>query len=403
MDVLQPIRDLGEEVERAWGAIDFEESKFSIVASEVLARANIRRRILEEVIHWTLAGPALFNRRMQTDGFGQPAIPVFRANRFYVEVLFWLDATTTIHQHGFAGAFQVLEGSSLHTRYQFECERLISPNLQLGRLTTICHEVLREGDIRRIDAGQELIHSLFHLDHPSVTLVVRTYSDGNPGVQYDYLYPGVAFSPTIPSSATLKARTLELVWQTRKTSFTEQATAAVLSSSDTSLFYLLTALVRNGADTRLLETVFAIAVDRHAEFAWRIVTALREYVRRIALNGRRSSIQDAPSRLILAALIMCESRRSLLEVVGAAFGSKEPAEVFVQVIGKVSAQGGLLTGAEIDEVAVETIRQVLEGRSRPEILDAVQSVYDIDPSSTATLEDLYDALSSSPTFCVLFR
>jgi hypothetical protein len=45
---------------------------------------------------------------------------VYAGRRFYVEVVFWAEGTTAIHQHSFSGAFQVLVGSSIHTLYGFE-------------------------------------------------------------------------------------------------------------------------------------------------------------------------------------------------------------------------------------------------------------------------------------------
>jgi hypothetical protein len=35
-----------------------------------------------------------------------------------IEALFWVDGTTSIHQHSFSGAFQVLAGKSIHSRYR---------------------------------------------------------------------------------------------------------------------------------------------------------------------------------------------------------------------------------------------------------------------------------------------
>ncbi|MFN2514442.1 MAG: hypothetical protein ABR568_23900, partial [Pyrinomonadaceae bacterium] len=44
--------------------------------------------------------------------FGNPPITLFAGPRFHIDVYYWLDGTTSIHQHSFTGAFQVLLGSS---------------------------------------------------------------------------------------------------------------------------------------------------------------------------------------------------------------------------------------------------------------------------------------------------
>jgi hypothetical protein len=53
-------------------------------------------------------------------------------------------------------------------------------------------ELLRRGDCRAISSGPEFIHSLFHLDRPSVSLVVRTTNDPETYPQYGYLKPFIA-------------------------------------------------------------------------------------------------------------------------------------------------------------------------------------------------------------------
>src|SRR4051812_12238674 len=60
----------------------------------------------------------------QTDSdFGEPELVVYSHRRFYIQLLFWMEGTTAIHQHGFSGAFHVLHGSSIHARYAFEKSR----------------------------------------------------------------------------------------------------------------------------------------------------------------------------------------------------------------------------------------------------------------------------------------
>src|SRR5947209_8405025 len=53
-------------------------------------------------------------------GFGQPELVVYDDPRFYIQILCWLEGTTDIHQHMFSGAFHVLAGSSIHSRFAFE-------------------------------------------------------------------------------------------------------------------------------------------------------------------------------------------------------------------------------------------------------------------------------------------
>src|SRR5262249_38085080 len=140
-------------------------------------------------------------------GFGQPPVTLYRARDFYISALYWLEGTTDIHEHGFSGAFRVLEGSSIHAVYDFSRPATITPRLAYGHLLLSEAELLRKGATRRIQLGGEFIHSLFHLDSPSVTIVVRTGREGLR--QNSYCRPGVAFDPLFDDPA-LQRRMLAL-------------------------------------------------------------------------------------------------------------------------------------------------------------------------------------------------
>ena len=97
-------------------------------------------------------------RQQDVEGnFSNLPITMFSSTRFYIDVYFWLDGTTTIHQHGFAGAFQVLTGSSLHGEYKFRVKRAVSPHFNLGELSLKEVRLLRRGDIRKIIPGPKYI------------------------------------------------------------------------------------------------------------------------------------------------------------------------------------------------------------------------------------------------------
>src|SRR4029077_7499028 len=102
------------------------------------------------------------------EAFGQPPVTLFWNGRFQIDVLFWHTATTAIHQHAFCGAFAVLGGSSVHCRYEFTPRRKLNSRFLIGRAALREVELLEVGAMRRIARGAGLIHSLFHLETPSV-------------------------------------------------------------------------------------------------------------------------------------------------------------------------------------------------------------------------------------------
>src|SRR5690606_15983271 len=128
-------------------------------------------------------------------GFGQPEIIAYDHPRFYIQLLFWLDGTTDIHQHEFSGAFHVMAGSSIHALYQFDPKHTITPHLQLGDVRMKKIELLETGTTVPIISGSKCIHSLFHLETPSVTVVVRTQNDPGTSPQFNFLPPHIALDP----------------------------------------------------------------------------------------------------------------------------------------------------------------------------------------------------------------
>ena len=135
------------------------------------------------------------SRWISLEKFGNPPITTYVGPRFFIDVYYWLDGTTTIHQHSFSGAFEVLLGGSVHSRYRFAKEREINPHFLVGQIEFNDVSLLSQGDIREIDSGSQFIHSLFHLDRPSVTITVRTYKAPGAPVQYSYLKPFLAVNP----------------------------------------------------------------------------------------------------------------------------------------------------------------------------------------------------------------
>src|SRR5262245_58504895 len=65
----------------------------------------------------------------------------------------------------------------------------------IGELTFQSAEVLVSNEVRTIVPGDRFIHSLFHLNCPSISVVVRTTLPADYSPQYEYLPPGIAIDP----------------------------------------------------------------------------------------------------------------------------------------------------------------------------------------------------------------
>jgi len=89
-----------------------------------------RASIPGKSIRWVHNSVSLPEQQDIEGRFGNPPITMFSGARFYIDVYYWLDGTTAIHQHSFTGAFQVLLGSSIHSRYSFREDKIINEHFQ---------------------------------------------------------------------------------------------------------------------------------------------------------------------------------------------------------------------------------------------------------------------------------
>src|SRR5947209_13453020 len=107
---MKVFNELGLLVESLWRERNYSEAEFPELAAQALAEIDLARRGVTpwEIIRW-LHTESQLPRQQDIDAtFGNPPITLFCGSRFYVDIYLWLDGTTDIHQHGFAGAFQIL-------------------------------------------------------------------------------------------------------------------------------------------------------------------------------------------------------------------------------------------------------------------------------------------------------
>src|SRR4051812_18464061 len=187
-------KELGDTVLARWKRENFSLAKFPDIARAALDVQPPARKVkLPALVRDFLLND---DQPVQTDSpFGEPELVVYRHPRFYIQLLFWLDGTTAIHQHEFSGAFHVMHGSSIHAHYEFENARSVTPYLRVGNVRVKKIDLLETGRTVPIISGQQTIHSLFHLDSPSVTVVVRTQHDPGTGPQFNYMPPHMAVDP----------------------------------------------------------------------------------------------------------------------------------------------------------------------------------------------------------------
>ncbi len=350
----------GASLERDWSEVGFEAAAFPELAAQALRRGELHHRISQDaLIDWVLSAHELPPQDDLAALFAQPPLTLYRTNQFTVTALFWTHATTAIHQHAFSGAFQVLAGSSVHCEYDFVIEHTLSETVRFGSLERRTVEVLTRGDIRPIRAGPADIHSLFHLDKPSVTIVVRTFHESSTGPQYEYRPPSMAvdvFHPT--PRVTRQLQIIRLLRELGDDAWAPGALRLIERSSAADAVELLNGLADDDVDREIFERCLAAAETRHGSVTPQLRDVYAERIRIRRLVAVRGQVADEGARYLLALLINGLARTEILDAVQRRFPGNDGAVLVARWLNTVlrAAYGAGLDGG-LETAAAELLRQ----------------------------------------------
>ncbi|MEO1858086.1 MAG: hypothetical protein ABGY95_12090 [Rubritalea sp.] len=320
---------LGRTVQERWQQNNFSLESFPEIAQAALEEAPPARNVdLGELIREFLINDEQPLQGMS--GFGQPELVAFSHPRFYIQILFWLDGTTDIHQHAFSGAFHVMSGSSIHTEYNFEEAHSVTPHLRLGDLSMKQIELLKAGRTVPISSGRGCIHSLFHLDSPSVTVVVRTQNDPDAGAQFNYLPPHVAIDPNSADTLTMRRNQLLYVLETLGHSAYALLVREMITKLDFERgFFILRDSMGCLQELGEWDAILDTFEQKHGELADGIAVTLAEGGRRETIASMRGQIEDPDLRFFLALLINVSARADILGLISARFPDHSPTETIL--------------------------------------------------------------------------
>ena len=354
-------QQLGRTVLDRWKRENFSLAKFPEIA-----RAALDERPPAE--HVDL--PALMRDFLLRDeqppqsdsDFGEPEIVAYSHPRFYVQLLFWMDGTTAIHQHEFSGAFHVMHGSSIHAHYEFDKAQPVTPYLRVGDLRMKTMELLESGRTVPIVSGPQTIHSLFHLDSPSVTVVVRTQHDPGTGPQWTYLPPHVAIDPQFNDRlAARRHQLLDVLSQAGDPGYADLVVEMVADLDFERGFSVLRHCMGDLQDLGQWEPVLRAFEKKHGALAAGVAATLKEDVRRGVIKAMRGAIVEPEHRFFLALLMNAPTRADLLALVAQRFPDEAPLATvvrWVEELTEVSDEGVAVLDASFpDTVDVEVEAQ----------------------------------------------
>ncbi len=321
---------LGRTVLERWRQQNFSLDAFPELARIAIDEAPPSENVdLEEMIHEFLAND---DQPLQgQSGFGQPELVAFNDPRFYIQILFWMEGTTDIHQHEFSGAFHVMQGSSVHSEFDFVGAQSVTPHLRIGDLRLKQIELLKTGRTVPITSGRECIHSLFHLDTPSVTVVVRTHHDPGTGPQYNYLPPHIAIDPVHADALTMRRKQLLDVLETLDHPGYVELVGEMIESLDFERgFHTLHHAMDRLQDLGEWEPILAIFEKKHGALAKGVPDTLAECLRRDYITQMRYHIDNPEHRFFLALLMNVQNGKDIQALITQRFPDQSPIETIVR-------------------------------------------------------------------------
>jgi hypothetical protein len=347
---MEVFQRLGAEVEKLWREKNYSEELFPAIAAKALQEFELPQKVSAwDTISWALGENYLPEQRDLPGRFGDPPITLYNSPRFHIDIYFWLNGTTSIHQHAFCGAFQVILGSSIHSHYDFEPQEIVNRFTEVGDLNLEDCELLSVGDVREIRAGREFIHALFHLDQPSATIVVRTHRSPLHLPQFDYRKPFLAIDPFFEEPTTIKKlQSVSMVLRAKHPDADEMVAALLENADFQSTFTILSNIKHllrgdhleqlfqvSPAENRY-EKLFEIVKKRHGALAevFPKVFAQEEKIGQII--NRRSYITNPEHRFFLALLLNVEGRKRILSLVKARFPEADPLEKILDWVSELS-------------------------------------------------------------------
>ena len=305
--VRKTFQELGDAILGAWRARDFDQQSFPDIAVSALRSARLSERIgAREILELAASDRPDMEPLQFEPGFGDYQYVAYRHGRFYIEVLLWMNSTTSIHEHAFSGAFTLLEGSSVQAVYDFDEQERVNQNLRIGVLKARQVELLFAGDVVPIRAGRSLIHSAFHLDDPTISIVARTVQDDEALPQLDYCGGRIGYKNDMTQGEAKSIKAIRLLARYWPSDFWPDLARRVAAMSRDQKFWVMKALFR---EMQALEGEERASVQNAVGGDWPVFSeALRDEALVHSVARLRESVRSVEARRLLAFLVSVPGR-----------------------------------------------------------------------------------------------
>ena len=399
---------LGGLVNRLWREHWMDAEYFPEAATtairEVPPHAHVNSR---DVVAWAFATNAIPPQLDLRSEFGEPPLTVYNDGDVIIDIYFWLDGSTAIHQHAFAGAFFVLEGASVETVYEFRIGHRYNAQLLTGHLLPQQVRLNTRGTCHPIYPGQRFIHTLFHLDKPSVSIVIRI---NTPWAlpQYEYWWPGIAIQP-FRDAFPLQQRRLELLTMLgfcRPGDLLPLFRAHVAHWAPHQVLWGLNHTRRFFAG-RLddLRELLRILTSFHGPLIDEAILAFKHNTDISDIFLLRNQVTDPELRVLLGLFLNVRNRQQLLDLVVKYFPDRQPIDAILTLVRRLFEDQSLRLDTNVlpqkrGPLTLSVLQGVLEGLSveQLQVRLAEQHVTGLEEIPTT-----FEQLQASLLFNVLFE
>ena len=360
-------------MEQLWRERNYDEHDFPDVAERVLLEDPPSQKVSfwDAVKYAFFTDPLPYQFDLDAD-FGQPPVTVYWHHEFRIELLFWVEALPDVHAHSFSGAFHVMHGSSLHMLWEFEKDQRAVTRLLFGKVRPRGAELLRKGSTRSIHAGPQFIHATYHLDRPSISVVIRTHRESDSLPQYSYLPPDIAYAALDPGPVV--TRRTQMITMLARVGRYEELLDVVLHFLQTadvfSAFHCVMesyAALRDETDRNRL---LLGAARRHPALIEALRPVLLAQERRDQVTALRRQVANPDLQFFLGLLLNVPSRESIIELIQARHPRAKPADRIIGWIQELSRLGML--ESKLPDGWPEVVRGLLHNPSTGELPPAVQ-------------------------------
>ena len=318
-------KKIGATLSSRCGEGDLGEN-FPALAADVLAEFPIPAEMgIEFMADWALGRDRLPEQVNFHSGFGEPPLVVYEEPRFFAEVLFWFHGRTSIHGHGFYGAYRVLAGYSIDAQFSYRQDEEPVPGIKLGELQPTSLTLITPGDIKRILPEEAFIHTVMHMGNPSLTLVIR-----NRGglVQYDYSMNGLAVNAYQDSQTHVRqAEVLSAYHAANPPGFENRLLEFLSTGSAHRLARILKEMIHEIDEGFLNGRIRELAVKRFGPLGKAIIESQTRTIRSGKIWDEVASIDDPALQLSTALRDLFPKQKKLLNVLARTFPDRDPADV----------------------------------------------------------------------------